>query len=241
MAKVPLLKSILISAGETLPEGLDADEVTVISPDDLDPETMVELQQLAASEVTPEDMEAGDADDASEDEPPTDDEPIEEPLADHDEAGEGLDEELAETPEMQAAEDAAGAEMHQGPELKTMVADKAAGLESMLAKAERIADSIPDAKKPAKACEKAIEQAQKLAEKIADMDDDKADKIREMAEDFQSAYAEAEEAFEEVKSLMPSLDDEPEADDAEGGGDDGDDAGGVGAWAKRVAGGEGGE
>lgn len=52
MADVPLMSSILISNGEA-PEGLDA---TVISPDQLDPETLSELQQLASGAAGGDDV-----------------------------------------------------------------------------------------------------------------------------------------------------------------------------------------
>jgi hypothetical protein len=221
MAKVPLLKSILISAGETLPEGIDDTEVTIISPDDLDDATLAELQQLAEGDVTPEDMDAGIADDEG-----TADEAAAED-------GETLEDELAETPEEQTAEDEAGTELHQGPELKAMVAEKATALAEMCAKSERIADAIPDAKKLHKACESAVEDAQKIADGIAEMDDEDVDAIRHAGVDFETALAAAEAAFDAVKATMPDLD-AVMADEGDGADED---TGDVGEWAKQVAGG----
>jgi hypothetical protein len=196
MAKMPLMKKVLIAAGYEIPAGLDPDDVVVIAPEDLGAATLSEIMSLAGDgEMPPE----GDL-------PPEGELPPE-----HDEGAEGLEEEVAESPETQEAEALAGTEMHGPAELKQMAEDSMAQLDMDADVVERIAKVIPDAKGDAKEYTRHIEAARKVLDKLADVDDEDAEKAQKLSAEFMEHVDAALASCAACKALVPSL--EPEADE----------------------------
>jgi hypothetical protein len=200
-------KKILITDDATLPEGLDPEEYVVVSPDSLDDATKAALEALA-----------GGGEDAGDDLPtlgaPDDGEPAE--------ADETLSDELAETPDEQATEEAEGTEQHGGAEVQKMVEAEMDRARAMKITADKIAESMPDAEDDASEISDLLDELEDLYTAVMDADEEDPEAVREAATEFEAKVEEIEALCAKVKAYIPAIAEVPAAT-------------GLGAWAKRTA------